>query len=306
MASFSVTIGGLRGSFRASPVVHQQLHGICGSPAARPARPAKHSVPRVTFTAAPVFIAAASPLERDPDFLRAKVYSLGLSEKGYVIFLQPEGQTERVVPLFIGNTEAHSIVAAVNKQPTPRPMTHDLFKNVLEMNDIKIEACAVTEIRDDTFYGRLYLRRSVSKASIDVEDEVMDIDSRPSDAIGLALRFQAPIFIHKEVFEASNVPLKARGAFETGQEEAKAPEAQEDPRITELRDQLTKAEQEERYSEAIRLRELLRESLPELQLGELKRELEIAISEERYDDCLSLQKQIDTLEKKRAGEQVDN
>jgi bifunctional DNase/RNase len=80
----------------------------------------------------------------------------------------------------------------------PRPMTHDLLKSVLEQSGLSVERVAVTELKDNTFYATIFLRRN---------DSQIQVDSRPSDAIALAVRSQCPIFIMDSIFTQSSIDL---------------------------------------------------------------------------------------------------
>jgi bifunctional DNase/RNase len=101
----------------------------------------------------------------------------------------------RFLPIWIGHPEAAAILMKLQGASTPRPMTHDLLSDVLENLDAKCERVSVTELRDNTFY-----------ASITVS--VIEIDSRPSDALALAVRVAAPIFAAEEVIEESAIEFE--------------------------------------------------------------------------------------------------
>ena len=104
---------------------------------------------------------------------------------------------ESVLPIWVGVYEANAIALEMEKVNTPRPMTHDLIKNVLTGLETQVHKVVVTELREDTFYAVIWLER---------EGEVVSIDSRPSDALALALRVDCPIFVDEivlEEFEAS-------------------------------------------------------------------------------------------------------
>jgi uncharacterized protein len=151
------------------------------------------------------------PLELDDaDFLEARIDNISVSNLGFIVFLKAAGDP-RVLPIFIGANEAHSIAIAFNNQTPPRPLTHDLMKNILGMLDVEVVKIQVTALAENTFYGRIHLR----KEGI----EEMDIDARPSDAIALALRYQVPIFVHKDVYEGAAIQVKEAGA---GAEEGEA------------------------------------------------------------------------------------
>lgn len=99
------------------------------------------------------------------------------------------------LPIWIGRPEADSISLAVGKIATPRPLTHDLIKNVLDGLKTKVTRIVVTEIVDNTYYAVIYVERL---------GEEVKIDSRPSDAIAVAVRTNSPIFVEKHVIESRN------------------------------------------------------------------------------------------------------
>ena len=102
----------------------------------------------------------------------------------------------RVLPIWIGIFEANAIAIELEKVKTPRPMTHDLLRNVISTLGAKVEKVVVNDLRDNTFYAVIHLSR---------DGEKLEIDSRPSDAIALAVRVKAPIFVEDHVFEKATV-----------------------------------------------------------------------------------------------------
>ena len=101
---------------------------------------------------------------------------------------------EKTLPIWIGFMEASSIAMELEKTPRVRPITHDLVKNLLEKLNYAVTKIEVTDLRDDTFYARIYLQKNGEEHSL---------DSRPSDAIAIALRTGSPIFVNEEVIEKS-------------------------------------------------------------------------------------------------------
>jgi len=99
-----------------------------------------------------------------------------------------------VLPIWVGVYEANAIALEIEKVVTPRPMTHDLLKNVLVGLDTQVQKIVVTSIKDDTFYAVIWLER---------DGTLISIDSRPSDALALALRIDCPIFVEDEVLKSS-------------------------------------------------------------------------------------------------------
>jgi bifunctional DNase/RNase len=107
----------------------------------------------------------------------------------YILLLK-EVDGNDTLPIWIGKPEADSIALALGKVATPRPLTHDLIKNILSALDVKVARIVITQIMDNTYYALVYLT--------DGKKEI-PIDSRPSDAVAVALRTGAPIFIQDDV-----------------------------------------------------------------------------------------------------------
>ena len=104
-------------------------------------------------------------------------------------------KSDRMLPIWIGVFEANAIALRIENISTPRPMTHDLLKNVLDELGITVEKIVVNDVRDNTFYALIHCR---------YKDQTITIDSRPSDAIALVLRTEAPIFVDERVVEKAH------------------------------------------------------------------------------------------------------
>ncbi|MGH9412815.1 MAG: bifunctional nuclease family protein [Terriglobales bacterium] len=115
-----------------------------------------------------------------------------------VILKDKDGST--VLPIWVGIYEANAIALEIEKISTPRPMTHDLIKQVLMGFNANLRKVVVNELRDDTFYAVLWL---------DHEGETMTVDARPSDALALALRLDCPIYVDDEVLKSSKIAAAA-------------------------------------------------------------------------------------------------
>src|SRR5262250_3202630 len=111
-----------------------------------------------------------------------------------VVLKDVRGQA--ILPIWVGVYEANAIALEIEKVQTPRPMTHDLLRNVLLGLDVRVQKIVVNDLKDDTFYALIWVER---------EGEVMSIDSRPSDALALALRMDCPIFVDEEVLKNSKL-----------------------------------------------------------------------------------------------------
>jgi uncharacterized protein len=110
------------------------------------------------------------------------------------IVILKENDSEAVLPIWVGVYEANAIALEIEKVSTPRPMTHDLLRNLLVGLEATVAKVVVTELREDTFYAVIWLDRG---------GEIISIDARPSDAIALALRMDCPIFVEEEVLKSS-------------------------------------------------------------------------------------------------------
>ena len=106
-----------------------------------------------------------------------------------------------VLPIWVGVYEANAIALEIEKVVTPRPMTHDLLKNCLVGLSAHVHKIVVTNIKDDTFYAVIWLER---------DGTLISIDSRPSDALALALRIDCPIFVEDEVLKNSKSQVNSQ------------------------------------------------------------------------------------------------
>jgi bifunctional DNase/RNase len=136
------------------------------------------------------------------------------------IVILKDVDTERFLPIWIGQSEAEAITVALQEIPIVRPLTHDLLRNVL--NDLGAEVLRVNivELKNEIFYARIVVR---------VNGREMEIDSRPSDALALAVRVRVPIFVAEEVMqEAASEPSK--------EVETEAPQGEGDERLEVFKD----------------------------------------------------------------------
>ena len=115
-----------------------------------------------------------------------------ISNMPIVILRDKEGN--RTLPIWVGMSEANAIALQIENIATPRPMTHDLLRNVIHDLKASVDKIVVCDLQDGTFYALIYLR---------INGESLAIDSRPSDAIALALRTRAPIFVEEAVIDSA-------------------------------------------------------------------------------------------------------
>lgn len=196
--------------------------------------------------------------------LNIKGISYSQTQSGAYALILSEENGERKLPIVIGAFEAQSIAIALEKDiRPPRPLTHDLFKNFSDRYDITIKQVVIHKLVDGVFYASLICER-------DGIEEI--IDARTSDAIALALRFSAPIFTYKNILEKAGVILKINPekdgektddsfVFENEivekQEEIEAvsDETFKNLSLSDLKDLLKKAVQDEDYEVAAKIRD---------------------------------------------------
>lgn len=118
-----------------------------------------------------------------------------------IVLLREQDAPHRVLPIFVGGREAVAIALALSGESPPRPLTHDLFAAVIDSVDAHIDRVEVTEVREGTFMAELAVRSPAGRAMI---------DSRPSDAIALALRLDAPMFASDEVLDEAGAIVSVR------------------------------------------------------------------------------------------------
>ncbi len=129
-----------------------------------------------------------------------------------IVLLRERTGTRRMLPILIGDAEARAIVYAVDRIQTPRPMTHDLFRDVLETLGVGVRKIVVTELRERTFFAELHLVEG---------DNASVVSARPSDAIALAVRSGCPIFVSDSVLDEAGYieEVKQPAAAEAPQDE---------------------------------------------------------------------------------------
>ncbi len=193
--------------------------------------------------------------------LNIKGISYSQTQNGAYALILNEVDGDRKLPIVIGAFEAQSIAIALEKEiRPPRPLTHDLFKNFSDRFDIVVKQVIIHKLVDGVFYSSLICER-------DKIEEI--IDARTSDAIALALRFQAPIFTYKNILDKAGIYLKVNPEKEEGDSEdnilldeilaeeieAKSPETFKGKTLEELHNILDEAVANEDYETAARIRD---------------------------------------------------
>jgi len=185
------------------------------------------------------------------EMVHVKIEQLFFSNMGFVVLLKGMSDA-RTLPIFIGAAEAQAIALQINNVKMSRPLTHDLFKNTLDFLECRVKRMEVCDLKEGTFYAKLILEHDGIE---------MGIDSRPSDAIAIALRADAPIYVASPVmdqagriFTEEELQMTNEGK-ETEQPRKKKPHLNP---VDGLKMELDKAVKEERYEDAAKIRDQIK------------------------------------------------
>ena len=172
--------------------------------------------------------------------------------KGYAVLLQ-EKEGGRSLPIVVGSAEAQAIALYLEGVNMPRPMTHDLLANVMESIDTEVNRVLIARINNGTFYAEIEVSSPHSGEMI--------IDSRPSDAIAIALRTLTPIYISDEVMDSAGIEnlIQESEVTEAVTTEDLSDEISEETVLENLNEALEKAVSKEEYEVAARLRDRIKE-----------------------------------------------
>ena len=174
--------------------------------------------------------------------------------KGYAVLLQEKDNNNRSLPIIVGSNEAQAIALYLEGVDMPRPMTHDLLINVLDSLESDIRQVTIARMKNGTFFAEI----EVSNSQV---GDIM-IDSRPSDAIAVALRTMTPIYVSDEVMERAGIDNFSTGseiAETVSSDELLKETADEGSAIENLAEALEKAISEEEYEVAARLRDRIKQ-----------------------------------------------
>jgi len=123
---------------------------------------------------------------------------LTLHNSQYVVMLK-EKDAERYLPIFIGPAEANAIAIKLRGETLPRPLTHDLLRNIIELLGASVDSIRISDLMNDTFYAKIIFN---------VEGEQLEVDARPSDALALAVRVEVPIYAEDSVLDKAGISLE--------------------------------------------------------------------------------------------------
>lgn len=189
---------------------------------------------------------------------KLQVVILGLSTSPHtngayaLILFEVEGK--RKLPIIIGGFEAQAIALKLENIKPPRPFTHDLFKNIADAFQLQVHEIVIDELHNETFYA---------KVICELQGEVHEIDARPSDAIAIAVRFNAPLYVTEEIMDEAGIKDDqadkeqeeeiTEEELESSEESSLLPEGES--KLAELEASLEEAVNNENYEEAARLRD---------------------------------------------------
>ena len=143
--------------------------------------------------------------------IEMKVMGIALDTRtGSPIVVLHDKENRRALPIWIGSAEASAIIRKIENLTVARPMTHDLIINVIEKTGYTLDRIVINDVEKETYYATIYLKND--------KDEVVEIDSRPSDAIAIAIRVDAPIFVTPNVLSSGSVSTDSAKDEEEAQE----------------------------------------------------------------------------------------
>ncbi|EFN60008.1 hypothetical protein CHLNCDRAFT_133176 [Chlorella variabilis] len=206
-------------------------------------------------------------------YSEATIAEVRATEKyGHIVLLRLK-DTQSVLPVYIGEFECGALVKEINKKPTLRPLTHDLMKNTLEVLGFRVTKVRITALVGNTYHARVHYARGrgpgKAEAGAAMPAEV-DVDARPSDAVNLAVRFGAAIYVNKEVAAKMSHPVHMYEADPHG------------------------GGTTEQHSDVVRScrEEIMAYNDPTIMY---KLQMQLAIADERFEDAKSLRDQIDKI-----------
>jgi len=187
------------------------------------------------------------------NLVQAEIWTVAKTDQGNAVLVKPV-DGDKAVPIFIGPLEAQNILLGLGEVEIPRPLTHDLLLSLLTTLETKLVRVDIHTLSEGTYYSNLVLEHAGRR---------LEVDSRPSDSLALAVRADCPIYIDMDLVEESGVSLEqlreaAEAEGEEGDDEPEPePSPPRDAEREDLRIRLEQAVTQENYEEAARLRDLL-------------------------------------------------
>ena len=221
---------------------------------------------------------------RNTELVEVEVWTLAKTDRGNAVLLRPM-EANRVVPIFIGQLEAQSILIGMGKVPIPRPLTHDLLLSSFDKLNVIIDRVEITDMQDGIYYAQIASRQGMKK---------FVFDSRPSDAISLAVRVGCPVYLAEFIIDETSIPE----AMVSSVSEVSPEELEEA-----LEDELSGDEEagspgeavaglsSEEETEAAEAAEQPGKALENM-LARLEARLDIAVNQENYEEAARIRDQI--------------
>ncbi len=163
------------------------------------------------------------------------------SKKGFYVLVLEEKVSKKRIPLIIGLQEAQAIAIHLERLQPVRPLTHDLTKNLVLALGAVVREVFIHQLENDTFYAKISLKN--------IDNQLLEIDARPSDAIALAIRFNSPIFVSELILEAAGYEIDEKGKEKKG--------SYAEYSLLELEELLRKILEKEDYESAARVRDAI-------------------------------------------------
>lgn len=182
------------------------------------------------------------------DFIQVDIIGLSTSPSsgGAYALVLGEMNGNRRLPIIIGAFEAQAIALELEKIQPPRPMTHDLLRDMFDALGAEVMEVVIDELREGTFFAKIRYSHDGGEGQL---------DSRPSDAVALAVRCEAPIYVAPGVLDEAGIPTEEEGVASLAQTETHEEAAEPLTRVEKMEQQLEKAIQDEDYEKAARLRD---------------------------------------------------
>lgn len=164
------------------------------------------------------------------------------SKKGYYVLILEETKSKKRIPIIVGNQEAQAIAIHLERLQPARPLTHDLFKNVILQLGASIKEILIHNLENDIFHSLILLQT--------LDKNFLEIDARSSDAIALAIRFSCPIYVSESVLESAGYEIDEKGIEKKG--------SYAEYTLDELEELLDKILKKEDYESAARVRDAIK------------------------------------------------
>jgi bifunctional DNase/RNase len=182
--------------------------------------------------------------------LQAEIWTVAQTREGNVVLLRPL-DSNIAIPVFVGQLEIQSILIGMEDIKLPRPLTHDLFLSLLESQGLKLDRVEIQEIKGNTFHACLVISNGINA------DKPLMLDSRPSDALGLAARRKCPILVSQDIVKQTGITIDL--FMDLLSEDKKAGVNENQKRRNLLQRQLNEAVENEEYEKAAKIRDMLNE-----------------------------------------------